>query len=229
MSTTNLNPSTNLIIKRGWYDPLLYFVLVFTVYIFCIFFDNELNAKLESVVGYSGTRITLITLGVMVIWGTVQGFREKVVVYINDEITPDHLDSIATIVIVVGPPIVTLAFCWLFKILFDLLAPSGVDCPDIRFIEPIAQVVMWLGGFGWLYARLYYYNKNALSAAVALVTKVFWCVGALFFLFQTFAAFDRFTQGIGTLTAVLLNFLIFMHILWVIEMITYQGPSLRSK
>jgi hypothetical protein len=193
--------------------------------------DPARDEQLEQAIGYTGTRIALITFLTMFIWGTVQGLRGRMVVYINDDVTPGFNDATATFYIIAGTPLIIFSLWFLATLLTDLLLPTGVTRPKFDGGAAILLFVAWAIGILWLYARLYAYNRGALSALTALVTKLGWCLFALGALHNAEKSFkNEENKSFGVAAENVIYYLIMFAVaLAMMSRLTYEGPSLRQR
>lgn len=225
------SPSSLLLLRRGWFDPVFYLVTFGVARLIYVAIDPTRDEQLEQAIGYTGTRIALITFLTMFVWGTVQGLRGRMVVYINDEVTPGFNDTTATFVIVAGTPLIIFSLWFLATLLAHLLLPTGVTPPKFDDGAAILLFVAWSIGILWLYARLYAYNRGALSALTALVTKLGWCLFALGALHNAGKSFTNednksFGEAAGNVIYFLLLFVVALEMM---VRLTYEGPSLRQR
>jgi hypothetical protein len=222
-------PSSSLLLRRGWIDPFLYIVIGIAGWLVYIATDIDRNNHLEKSFGYSGQRMSVIILITMFLWGTIQGLRGKMVVYINDDSTPNHLDATATFAIVFGAPIVGFIFYVVMPLLALLLLPTNITPPNFESISTYLTFVLWAAGLLWMYARLYAYNRNALCAATALVARLGWCFFAFAFLNQAKNDLENERQLSTSQVAsnFIMHMILFLMALFIIGKLTYDGPPLR--
>lgn len=234
MTATELDagsPSAFMLLRRGWFDPVLYLVTFGVAWLIFVAIDPDRDQQLEQAIGYTGTRIALITFLTLFIWGTVQGLRGRMVVYINDDVTPGLSDATATFYIVAGTPLIIFALWFLATALAYLLLPTGVTPPKFDDGAAILLFLAWAIGILWLYARLYAYNRGALSALTALVAKLGWCLFALGALYQAEKSFaNEDNKSFGEAAGNVIHFLIIFAVaLAMMARLTYAGPSLRQR
>lgn len=224
-------PSSWLLLRRGWFDPMLYALVAAIAWLAYLMADVERDERLEEAIGYSATRLAVIAFLALLFTGTVQGFRKRLVVYINDEATPGYNDALATVFLAVGVPLLTFMLMMLANIATVLLAPSGFQTPHYEDYCFLVVGIVRGVGLVWMYARLYAYNRGALSAFAALVTKLAWCLFAIHFLHQAGRKLtDEDNEGVGDAAAgFATNVILFFAAIVIIEGLTYEGPSLRQE
>jgi len=224
-------PTPWRLLRSGWIDPMLYMVFGAVAFLAHTMADVDRNNRLEEAIGYSASRIALIAFLGMLCWGTVQGLRKQLVVYINDETTPYYNDASATLFIVAGIPLLGFALMMFAYVATALLAPANFESPRYEdFCFPLVGIA-WGIGLVWMYARLYAYNRGALSAFVAFVTKLAWCLLAIHFLQQSWSKLtNEDNESVGdALSGFIVNMILFVAAMFIIEGLTYEGPSLRRE
>jgi len=223
-------PETALFFRRAWWDPLFILIAGLTAFLAYVATDVERDQWLEDLVGYSGTRIAVLLWLVMFLWGTLQGFRHRAVVYINDEITPNYNDTLWTFGIFLGAPIIAVTVWLLLSLGSWLLFPAHMEPPRYDDAGFYLMYALWLVGAIWLYARLYAYNRNALTTTAAFITKLSWCFLACAFFRQAERDLEN-ESGKGTyevMSNFIVHIILFFMALLVIGKLTYTGPSLRK-
>lgn len=222
-------PSPFLLLRRGWYDPFLYLVAAAISLLAYMAGDNERNLQLEEAIGYTAGRLAFIAALAAFVWGTIQGLRGRLVVFIDDRTTPRKSDALLTAFCMVGIPLLVFALVVLAYVATAILAPAGFREPRYEEAGFLLVGIAWTGALAWMYARLYAYNPGALSACVALVTRLAWCLFALHFLNQ---AEHKLTNADNeSFGDAAYGFLVSLVLFWlavvVIDRLTYAGPSLR--
>lgn len=221
--------SSLLLLRRGWMDPLLYIIIGIAGWLVYVTSDVDRNNHLEAAFGYSGKRLSAIILITLFLWGTIQGLRGKMVVYIENDDTPGHWDAIATFAVVVGAPVVGLSFFMVMSLLAWLLLPSQITPPNFENVSIYLMFGIWAAGLIWMYARLYAYNRNAICAATALVARLGWCFFALVFLNQARNDLENEKQlsTYQVASNFIMHMILFFMALFIIGKLTYDGPPLR--
>ncbi len=229
MTSQYSRPSSPLLLRRGWIDPLLYIVVGIAGWLVFVATDIDRSNHLEESFGYSGQRLSNIVLITMFLWGTIQGLRKKMVVYIENDDTPGYLDAITTFAIVVGAPAAALTFFLVMSLLTRLLLPASITPPNFENVSFYLMYGLWAAGLLWMYARLYAYNRNALCAATALVARLGWCFFALAFLNQADNDLKNEKQlsTYEVASNFIMHMILFFMALFIIGKLTYDGPSLR--
>lgn len=224
-------PRPSLLFRQGLGDPLLYALIACVGWLIYVMADEGRNLQLEQEIGYSGTRLGLIAFVIAIIYGTVQGMRQQLVVYINDETTPGYSDALVTFLIVVGTPLCLIAVGVMAYAGIHLMAPAGFAPPRLEYVGAWLLGIIWGLGILWMYARLYAYNRGALSAFVALLTKLTWCLLAVQFLFRvgSTSTDGNGEEGANNASGFFASLVLFVVAILVIEDLTYEGPSLRDE
>lgn len=230
LTEEHVSPPTSLLFKEGWFDVGLILLVSIVATLFYFAADIERNSWLEDSMGYSGTRLLVMMSLTLFLWGTIQGCRGKIVVFINDELTPLYSDAAWTFGIVLGLPVL----CWIIWLVLSLgswlVFPAQVTPPRYDDFCIYLTLVLWSVGALWIFARLYAYNRNALTTFAAFVTKLSWCCFALLMLNQ--ADNDLRNEKQESTYTVATNFIthmvLFFLALFIIGQLTYHGPSLRN-
>lgn len=223
-------PSASLLFKRGWFDVGL--ILLLSIAVVLIYFASDIrrDAWLEGRIGYAATHLSIIIGLGLFLWGTIQGCRGKLVVFIDDDQTPHCSDAAWTFGVVIGMPVVGVT-AWLMLSLGSwLLFPAHIAPPRYDDFCIYMTLALWCIGGLWIFARLYAYNRNALTTISAFVTKLSWGCFALLMLNQADNDLrnekqeSTYTVATNCATHTILFFLA----LFVISHLTYHGPSLRD-
>lgn len=224
-------PSSLLLLRRGWIDPLLYIIVGIAGWLVFVANDIDRSNHLEESFGYSGKRLSIIILITMFLWGTIQGLRGKMVVYIDNDDTPGYQDAVTTFAVVIGAPAAGLIFFLVMSLLAWLLLPVNVTPPNFENVSIYLMYVLWAAGLLWMYARLYAYNRNALCAATALVARLGWCFFALAFLNQAINDLKNEKQlsTYEVASNFIVHMILFFMALFIIGKLTYGGPPLRYR
>ena len=222
-------PSSPLLLLRSWIDPLLYIIVGVTGWLVYVTSDIDRYNQLEASFGYSGTRLSVIILLTMFLWGTIQGLRKKMVVYIENDETPGYKDAIITFAIVIGSPVAGMTFFIVMSLLAWLLLPANITPPNFENASIYLMLGLWVAGLLWMYARLYAYNRNALCAATALVARLGWCFFALAVLNQADNNLKNEEQlsTYEVASNFIVHIILFFMALFIIGKLTYDGPPLR--
>jgi len=225
-----VSPSAALLFKRGWFDVglILLVSIVATLLYFAAAIERE--SWLEERIGYSATRLLVIISLALFLWGTLQGCRGKIVVFINDELTPLYSDAAWTFGIVLGMPVVGWMIWLALSLGSWLLFPAQVTPPRYDDFCIYFTLALWCIGAIWIFARLYAYNRNALTTFAAFVTKLSWCCFALLMLNQADNDLRNETQEstYNVATNFITHMVLFFLALFIIGQLTYHGPSLRN-
>lgn len=230
LTEEHVSPSASLLFKQGWFDVGLILLLASIATLLYFSADIERNAWLQERIGYSATRLLVMIGLTLLLWGTIQGCRGKVVVFINDELTPLYSDAVWTFGIVLGMPVAGWIIWLVLSLGSWLLFPAHITPPRYDDICIYLTLALWCVGALWIFARLYAYNRNALTTFAAFVTKLSWCCFALLMLNQ--ADNDLRNEKQESTYTVATNFIthmiLFFLALFVISQLTYHGPSLRK-
>lgn len=223
-------PSITLLWRNGWRDPVLITLLGGLAWLVHFVWLSDGYIRLKQQTGYPIPRILLLLFLATFLYGTVQGARKRLVVFINDEVTPGLSDALVTLGIVVGIPLlVLLLFCMAF-LLTTFVAPANFEPSHYQGYAMIIGALAWGCGGLWLFARSYAYNRDAISASIAVLTKVTWCLIAITLFMmaddQDGECHTSFTRG---LQQVFLLAVILLAMSSLVTALTYDGPSRNPK
>ena len=209
-----------------WYRDVSFILTLLTIGsgVALLFNADQINGWLIENWGYGTVGfITSITFTAC-IYGIIQSIRGKMVVFIDDELTPSENDVGIGFIVLFGIP------CLIFLILFliTVIIPP-LDSSEIFLVGILLTLLMWITYFLVQIIRSYYYNTNAANAFIAVVLKAFLTIfTALFIVAAISSITDRNKSWGNRILGATGNAVGAWATFSFMKSLIYSGPSLRS-
>ena len=186
--------------------------------------ESAADVWLQTHWGYGFVGIFWVVVALLVGWCVYLAKQQRMVVFIDDDLTPEDQDIKLLLLVLVGLPIIWLVLLGAVYLIIPPLQNNNFDK-----VYAISLIIIWSLYIYTQIVRSYYYNRNGGYAFLAVLLKI--ALGAIFIIsvFTAVAALMDKKKSIGSRIGDALGGAMIALLAYdLMEKLTYRGPSLRQ-